>query len=111
MRLKSLPKTYWDYSLYNPELYGYGDVDVFVSANSGERVICIFRKKDLHKYDDDNCTDITFAILCNDCGIESNITELQWLTAGQIVPVQFIGNDTPIIPHEWIEYQINQHYI
>ena len=104
MRIKSFPSTHWDYNIYNPELYGYGDVDVFINRERtiGEQVTCIFRKKDLVKYDNDSCCDITVAILCNDCGIESEIIELQGLIAGQIVPIQFDGAENPIIPIEWI---------
>ena len=105
MRTRKLPKTDWDISLYNTDYYGYGDVDVFTSTekNIGERVICLFRKKDLGYYSDDNCKQITFAILCNSCGVNSGIEELVGLDAGQIVPVQFNGEFNPQIPLNWIK--------
>lgn len=105
MRVRNLPKTDWDISLYNTDYYGYGDVDVFTSKekNIGERVICLFRKKDLENYSDDSCNNTTFAILCNSCGIKSGIPELRGLNAGQIVPVQFNGEFNPQIPLIWIK--------
>ena len=104
MRLKRLPKVSWDISEYSPDYYGYGDVDIYVddSYNVGERVICIFRKKDLIKYNDNKCKDFTFCILCNSCGIKSGITSLLGLNAGQIIPVRFNGEFNPTIPLEWI---------
>lgn len=104
MRIRKLPNTVWDISVYNLDYYGYGDVDIFADDNEsrGERAICIFRQKDLGKYNDENCHDFTFAILCNDCGIESRIRELRGLNAGQIIPVQFNGEYNPTIPLEWI---------
>ena len=105
MKIRSLPKTDWDISLYNTEYYGYGDVDVFTSEakNIGERVICIFRKKDIDKYHRNDCYDTTFAILCNSCGVKSGIQELEGLNAGQIIPVQFNGEFNPQIPLIWIK--------
>jgi hypothetical protein len=105
MRIRNLPKTEWDLSVYNLRYYGYGDVDIFIDESNkiGERVICIFRKKDLIKYEKENCFDKTFAILCNDCGIESGISFLQGLSAGQIIPVQFNGEFNPTIPLDWIK--------
>jgi hypothetical protein len=106
MRLKQLPITEWDINCYNLEYYGYGDVDVFIDESNmiGERVWCIFRKKDLEKYNDDLCFDTTFAILCNDTGTESGITCLKGLNAGQIIPVKFNGERNPSIPLEWINF-------
>lgn len=105
MRIRNLPKTDWDISLYNTDYYGYGDVDVFTSKekNIGERVICLFRKKDLEYYTNDSCTKTVFAILCNSCGVKSGINELRGLVAGQIVPVQFNGEYNPQIPLNWIQ--------
>jgi hypothetical protein len=105
MRIRNLPKTDWDISLYNTDYYGYGDVDVFTSKekNIGERVICLFRKKDLEYYTNDSCTKTVFAILCNSCGVKSGISELRGLVAGQIVPVQFNGEYNPQIPLNWIQ--------
>ena len=105
MKIKKLPKTDWDISLYNTDYYGYGDVDVFTTEakNIGERVICLFRKKDLIHYSDDSCKILTFAILCNTCGVKSGITELRGLNAGQIVPVQFNGEFNPQIPLIWVQ--------
>ena len=104
MRFKKLPIVSWDMSIYNPYFYGYGDVDIYVdeSYTIGERVISIFRKKDLIKYADDKCKDLTFCILCNSCGIKSGIKSLIGLNAGQIIPVQFNGEYNPTIPLEWI---------
>lgn len=42
--------------------------------------------------------------LCNDCGTESEISELQGLNAGQIIPVKFNGERNPSIPLEWINF-------
>lgn len=105
MKPKRLPKTSWDIRLYNPDYYEYGDVDVFIdeSNETGERVICLFRKDDIKKYDDENCHDLTFAILCNNCGIDSGIKPLLGLNAGQVVPIQFNGEFNPTIPLEWID--------
>jgi len=105
MRIRNLPKTDWDISLYNTDYYGYGDVDVFTSKekNIGERVICLFRKKDLEYYTNDSCTKTVFAILCNSCGVKSGINELRGLVAGQIVPIQFNGEYSPQIPLIWIQ--------
>ena len=105
MRLKRLPIVSWDISEYSPDYYGYGDVDIYVDAsyNVGERVICIFRKKDLIKYNDDKCKEVTFCILCNSCGIKSGISPLVGLNAGQIIPVRFNGEFNPTIPLEWIQ--------
>ena len=105
MHVRKLPITIWDISVYNLNYYGYGDVDIFTDGNEneGERAICIFRKKDLINYNDENCHDFTLAILCNDCGIESGINELKGLNAGQIIPVQFNGEYNPVIPLEWIK--------
>lgn len=105
MRIRNLPKTDWDISLYNTEYYGYGDVDVFTTKekNIGERVICLFRKKDLEYYRNDSCTKTVFAILCNSCGVKSGINELRGLVAGQIVPIQFNGEYNPQIPLNWIQ--------
>jgi hypothetical protein len=105
MRIRNLPKTDWDISLYNTDYYGYGDVDVFTSKekNIGERVICLFRKKDLEYYTNDSCTKTVFAILCNSCGVKSGIPEVRGLVAGQIVPVQFNGEYNPQIPLIWIQ--------
>ena len=107
MRIKRLPIVEWEIDLYSPNHYGYGDVDVFVDDENslGERTHCIFRKKDLDKYDDDKCFDRTVAIICNDCGVDSEIDFLIGLNAGQIVPVQFNGSDNPSIPIEWIQSQ------
>lgn len=108
MYIKQFPKTYWDYSIYNPELYGYGEVDIFTDETRtiGERVSCIFRKKDLDKYSDDSCFDLAIAILCNDCGIESEIDELYGLVSGQIIPIQFNGKETPFVPIDWISKKL-----
>jgi len=105
MRIKLLPTTYWEFKYYNPKAYGYGDVDVFLneSQDIGERVVCILRKKDMLKYNDDKCTDIVFGILCNDCGVHSGLVDLTGLNAGQIVPIQFNKEYNPTIPLEWIE--------
>ena len=105
MRVRNLPTTNWDISDFSLDYYGYGDVDIFINQreNVGERVISIFRLKDIEKYDDDKCFDTTFAILCNDCGIESGIQELVGLNAGQIIPVKFNGDNNPTIPLNWIE--------
>lgn len=105
MRIRNLPKTDWDINLYNTEYYGYGDVDVFTSneKNIGERVICLFRKKDLEYYTNDSCTKTVFAILCNSCGVKSGINELRGLVAGQIVPVQFNNEYNPQIPLIWVQ--------
>jgi len=104
-RFKKLPKTNWDISIYDLDYYGYGDVDVFIddTGKRGERVICIFREKDLKRYEDELCYDKSLAILCNDCGVESGITSLIGLNAGQIVPIQFNGDFNPTIPMEWIK--------
>lgn len=104
MRIKRLPITDWDFELYDPDEYGYGDVDVFIddSRSVGERVNCIFRLKDIKKFDDNECSDTTLAVLCNSCFIKSGIDELQGLDAGQIVPVVFEGEYNPTIPLEWI---------
>jgi len=105
MKPKRLPKTSWDVQLYNQDYYAYGDVDIFIdtSNETGERVICLFRKRDIKKYEDENCNDFTLAILCNNCGIASGIKPLLGLNAGQIVPVQFNGEFNPTIPLEWID--------
>lgn len=105
MRIKNLPTTSWDLEDYDLDYYGYGDVDIFTdkSLTVGERVWCIFRKKDIEKYQDDECYEQTVAILCNDCGYESGIPELEGLNAGQIIPVNFNGNDNPTIPLDWIK--------
>lgn len=105
MRIKKLPHTCWDINAYHADLYGYGHVDIFIDEcrSIGERVICIFRRKDLLKYNDKYCYDKTIAILCNDCGINSNIYDLLHLNAGQIIPVQFNGTELPIVPLNWIE--------
>ena len=104
MRIRRLPKTTWDIEIYDLDYYGYGDVDVFINeaCTIGERVWCILRKKDIIKYEDDNCFNFSFAILCSDCGIESGISELIGLTAGQIIPIQFNGKENPTVPLEWI---------
>lgn len=105
MRIKRLPFTDWDFELYDPDYYGYGNVDIFIddSREIGERVNCIFRMKDIEKFKDDTCTDFTVAILCNHCGIKSGIKELDGLWAGQIIPVVFEGEFNPTVPLEWIE--------
>jgi len=105
MQPKRLPKINWDIRVYNPNYYDYGDVDIFLDEDNeiGERVICIFRKRDIKKYDDQKCTDLTFAILCNTCGVKSGITPLLGLNAGQVVPVQFNAEFNPSIPIEWID--------
>lgn len=104
-RIRRLPTTCWSIDAYHPDYYGYGQVDIFVNQDEtiGERVICIFRKKDLDKYDDDNCFDYSLAILCNDCGIYSGIPTLHGLNAGQIIPIQFNGDNIPTVPIDWIE--------
>jgi len=105
MRIKQLPQTDWDLTLYNTKYYGYGDVDIFIDEYKriGERVICIFRKKDLEKYNDNKCKDTTLAILCNSCFIKSGIKELEGLDAGQIIPVRFNGEFNPEIPLNWVK--------
>ena len=105
MKPKRLPKTNWDLRLYNPDYYDYGDVDIFLDDDCevGERVICVFRKRDILKYDDPKCNDFTLGILCNHCGVKSGLTILSGLRAGQIVPVQFNGEYNPTIPIEWID--------
>lgn len=105
MRIKNLPITDWDFELYDPDDYGYGDVDIFIDEDRmiGERVNCIFRRKDIEKFDDDECTDFTVAVLCNSCYVKSGIKELEGLNAGQIVPVVFEGEFNPIIPLDWIK--------
>jgi len=107
LRIKKLPITDWNIANYNLDYYRYGDVDIFINdkKNIGERVICIFRARDITKYNDDNCYDYTFAILCNDCGIESNIKELKGLNAGQIIPIRFNGTNNPELPLNWVESQ------
>lgn len=104
-RIKRLPVTCWSIEAYHPDFYEYAQVDIFVNTdlNIGERVICIFRRKDLEKYDDESCYDSTVAILCNDCYINSGVTELFGLNAGQIIPVQFNGCDVPFIPLKWVQ--------
>lgn len=105
-RVKKLPKTDWDIGNYDLDFYGYGEVDIFVNEKgAGERVNCIFRIKDYEKYDDDNCFDHTFAILCNDCGVLGATKELQGLNAGQIIPVKFNGANNPELPLNWIKSQ------
>jgi len=105
MRIKRLPITDWDLDLYDEDEYGYGDVDIFIDDERmvGERVNCIFRLKDIEKYDDNDCTDFTVAILCNSCFIKSGISELEGLNSGQIIPVRFEGEYNPTIPLEWIK--------
>jgi len=105
LKIRRLPSTSWDISDYNLDYYGYGDVDVFINKdrNVGERVICIFRSKDIERYYNDKYYDKTLAILCNDCGVESGIEELMGLNAGQIIPVEFNGPENPTIPLNWIE--------
>ena len=105
MRIKRLPVTEWDFEAYNSEFYDYAPVDIFIdeSRSVGERVNCIFRKKDISKFEDDQCTDFTVAILCNHCYVRSGIKELEGLYAGQIIPVVFEGEFNPTIPLEWIE--------
>lgn len=105
MRVKQLPITDWNFELYDSDYYGYGDVDIFIDESRavGERVNCIFRAHDLEKFNDDECTDFTVAILCNDCYVKSGIRELEGLMAGQIIPVVFEGEFNPTIPLEWIE--------
>ena len=104
-RIKNLPRITWDANEYDPELYGYAKVDVYIDEDHsiGERVFCIFRERDLIKYEDDKCNDTSLAILCNHCGIKSGIDELIGLNAGQIIPIQFNGEYNPTIPLEWIE--------
>lgn len=105
MKPKRLPKTNWDLRIYNPDYYDYGDVDIFIDEDNtiGERVICVFRRDDIKKYDDPKCNDLTLAILCSNCGVYSGIKPLLGLKAGQIVPVQFNGEFNPTIPLEWID--------
>ena len=105
MNLRHLPKANWDFRVYNPDYYAYGDVDIFLDEDNkvGERVICLFRKRDIKKYDDPKCTDLTLAILCNICGVKSGIPPLLGLNAGQIVPVRFNGDFNPSIPLEWVK--------
>jgi hypothetical protein len=104
-RIKNLPTVNWDGSLYDTDKYGYAQVDIFVNEEQtiGERVFCIFREKDLVRYDDSNCYEISLAILCNHCGVKSGIDDLIGLNAGQIIPIQFNGEFNPIVPLEWIE--------
>jgi len=104
-RIKRLPTTCWSIEAYHPDYYGYAQIDVFVNdgLNIRERVICILRRKDLDKYDDEQCYDTTVAILCNDCYMNTGITELFGLNAGQIIPIQFNGPELPIIPIDWIQ--------
>jgi hypothetical protein len=105
MRIRSLPIIDYDIENYSLESYGYADVDVFTDETEliGERVNCIFRKKDLEKVKLDECEDISFAILCNDCGEESGIELLKGLNAGQVIPIQFNNEYTPFVPYEWIK--------
>ena len=105
MRVRKLPITDYDINNYDTDYYGYGYVDIFINEEQtiGERVNCIFRSKDLTKFNDDTCTDLTFAILCNDCYIKTGIEQLYRLNCGQIIPVQFEGEFNPVIPLEWIE--------
>lgn len=104
MKIKHLPITKWDFDLYNSDDYCYGEVDIYIDSSNmiGERVNCIFRSKDIKKYDDNNCTDFTLAILCNSCYIKSGIEELKGLNAGQIIPIVFEGEFNPTIPLDWI---------
>lgn len=104
MRIRKLPITCWSINAYHSDLYGYGQIDIFIDDDQriGERVICIFRRKDLLKYDDNKCYDTTLAILCNDCGVHSGIYDLYGLNAGQIIPVQFNGPELPTIPSDWM---------
>jgi len=103
-RIRKLPKTCWSIDAYHADLYGYGQIEIFIDdyQEIGERVICIFRMKDLDKYNDINCFDTTLAILCNDCGVHSGIYDLYGLNAGQIIPIQFNGTDLPTIPVDWM---------
>lgn len=107
MRIRSLPIMDWDVEMYNPSHYGEGTVDIFIDeeCRMGERVNCLFRMKDIEKYENDKCHDETLAILCNDCGVESEIMFLQGLQAGQVIPVQFNGEDNPTVPLEWVHAQ------
>ena len=104
MKVRRLPKTVWGIEEYDLNFYGYGDVDIFIDETNkiGERIICIFRKKDLLKYDDKSCFETTLAILCNNCGVESGIKELIGLNAGQIIPVTFNGDFNPTVPLNWV---------
>jgi hypothetical protein len=104
MRIRRLPVTDYDINNYDLDYYGYGYVDIFINEEQtiGERVNCIFRLKDLQKFNDDNCIDFTFAILCNNCYVKSGIEYLKGLNCGQIIPVQFEGEYNPTIPLEWI---------
>ena len=104
MRIRQLPKTEWKIELYTEKYYEHGKVDILLNEEGkiGERVYCLFWKKDIKKYNDDNCFDETLAILCNNCGVSSNLKFLSGLRAGQIVPVKFNGKYYPSIPLNWL---------
>lgn len=104
MKIKRLPHMIWTMDAYHPDYYGYIEVDIYINAECtvGERVICIVRKKDLLRFDNDACFDSSIAILCNDCGTESGIDFLTDLNAGQVIPIQFNGDEPPSVPLEWI---------
>ena len=89
---------------YNEEYYDYGAIDIFINDSNriGERVSCILRIADIEKYSDNDCFDTSLAILCNNCGIESGISQLTGLEAGQIIPIQFNGEDNPTVPLNWV---------
>ena len=97
----------WTLDAYHPDYYGYAEVDVFLNTQQtiGERVICILRKRDLDRFDDETCTTTSLAILCNDCGVHSGIEFLMGLNAGQVIPIKFNGVEPPSIPLEWISAQ------
>lgn len=103
-KVRKLPKTCWEINAYKMDLYEYGFVNIFTNyeKNIGEQVLCIFRKKDIDKYNNKNCYEGTLAILCNSCYVKSGIYDLYGLNAGQIVPIKFNGPDIPTIPIEWI---------